>query len=106
MRHFSDHSTPKSHLCSRLLLYSIPFLSMFRWTVSIPRIRRVSPPLQVPRKRNCKSSGLRRSMATLSLLTVPAIMAAFFSCSATIRDSTLSSMHSRVITQGRFCPMR
>lgn len=41
-------------------------------------------------------------MATLSLLTVPAIMAAFFSCRATMRDSTLSSMQSRVITQGRF----
>lgn len=45
-------------------------------------------------------------MATLSLFTVPAIIAAFFSCSATIRDSTLSSIHRRVMTQGRFCPMR
>lgn len=45
-------------------------------------------------------------MATLSLLTVPAIIAAFFSCSATILDSTLSSIHRRVITHGRFWPMR
>lgn len=73
-----------------------------------PTIRHITclhvkhPNLYVPRNKNCKSSGLKRSMATLSLLTVPAIMAAFFSCSATIRDSTLSSMQRRVMTQGRF----
>jgi hypothetical protein len=61
----------------------------------------ISAYVQVPRNKNCKSSGLKRSIATLSLLTVPAIMAAFFSCSATIRDSTLSSMQRRVMTQGR-----
>jgi hypothetical protein len=42
----------------------------------------------------------------LSLLTVPAIIAAFFSCSATIRDSTLSSIQRRVMTQGRLWPIR
>lgn len=56
---------------------------------------------QVPRKRNCKSSGDSLSIATLSLLIVPLIMDAFFSCSMTMRDSTESSMTRRVMTQGR-----
>ena len=60
----------------------------------------------VPRKRNCMSSGVSFSMEVLSLLMVPLIMFAFFSCSMTIRDSTESSMQRRVMTHGRFCPMR
>jgi len=60
----------------------------------------------VPRNKNCMSSGVSFSMLDLSLLMVPLIMFAFFSCSMTMRDSTESSIHKRVITQGRFCPMR
>lgn len=60
----------------------------------------------VPRKRNCISSGVSFSIEVLSLLMVPLIMFAFFSCNITIRDSTESSMHSRVMTHGRFCPIR
>ena len=61
---------------------------------------------QVPRNKNCRSSGESFSMATVSLLIVPLIMLAFFSWSITIRDSTESSMTSRVMTQGRVCPIR
>ena len=48
------------------------------------------------------SSGVNFSIDVLSLLMVPLIMLAFFSCSMTMRDSTESSMQRRVITQGRF----
>ena len=63
-------------------------------------------PSQEPRKRNCMSSGVNFSMDVLSLLMVPLIMFAFFSCNMTMRDSTESSMQRRVMTQGRFCPIR
>jgi hypothetical protein len=46
------------------------------------------------------------SASPWSLLIVPLIMFAFFSWSMTIRDSTESSMHSRVITHGRRWPIR
>lgn len=61
---------------------------------------------QLPRNKNCMSSGLSFSMAMSSLLIVPLIMLAFFSCNMTMRDSTESSIQSLVMTQGRFWPMR
>lgn len=45
-------------------------------------------------------------MAASSELMVELIMLVFFSCRSTIRLSTESSMHSRVMVQGRVCPMR
>ena len=57
---------------------------------------------QPPRNRNCISSGVSFSIATSSLLIVPLIMLAFFSCNITMRDSTESSMQSLVMTHGRF----
>lgn len=52
------------------------------------------------------SSGVSFSIEVLSLLMVPLIMFAFFSCSITMRDSTESSIHKRVMTHGRFWPIR
>lgn len=61
---------------------------------------------QEPLKRNCKSSGLKESIAASSELIVELIMLVFFSCRSTIRLSTESSIQRRVMVQGRVCPMR
>lgn len=61
---------------------------------------------QLPRNRNCMSSGVKLSIAASSELIVELIILAFFSCSNTMRLSTESSMQSRVIEHGRLWPMR
>lgn len=61
---------------------------------------------QVPRNKNCMSSGVKLSIADASLLIVELIMLAFFSCNRTILDSTESSIQRRVIEQGRVWPIR
>lgn len=75
--------------------------------LSIQRMRRSGPVNHDPRNRNCISSGVSFSSASpWSLLIVPLIKFAFFSCNKTMRDSTESSIHSRVITHGRRWPIR
>lgn len=98
-----SHSTPARNLPSKTK-FLLPLDNQLSWQKF--KLKALNLIFQVPRNKNCRSSGESFSIATVSLLIVPLIMLAFFSWSITIRDSTESSMTRRVMTQGRVCPIR